>query len=491
MTVPTTPTVTLAALAETAPGARLIGEDLAVGDVAYDSRSIMPGTLFFCVPGAHVDGHEFARDAIASGAVALVVERSLEVAVPQILVPSVRASMAPIATAFFGEPSRALTLVGVTGTNGKTTSTFMMESVFRATGARAGLIGNIERHIDDEILPAQRNTPEAIDLQRLLARMRDAGVTGAAMEVSSEGLLFSRVEGTRFACGVFTNLTQDHLNTHGTMEAYFEAKMMLFRPEMSERAVVNTDDAYGRILAERSRIPLTTFAVHRDADVRGIELEVGARSSRLVAQVAGRRVPMEVPLPAAYNVSNALGVLAASVALGLPLDDAARGIAALKGVPGRVESIDAGQDFTVLVDYAHTPDALHNVLVATREITPPGARLVVVFGCGGDRDQTKRPQMGKVAAALADRCIITSDNPRTEDPDSIIAMIEQGAASTGRAFESIVDRRDAIATAVADAKTGDVIVIAGKGHESGQQFADHTIPFDDRHVAREILEGRA
>jgi UDP-N-acetylmuramoyl-L-alanyl-D-glutamate--2,6-diaminopimelate ligase len=416
------------------------------------------------------------------------VERALDVSVPQVIVPSVRSAMGPMAAAFFEQPSRAMTLVGVTGTNGKTTTTFMFESVFRALGVISGIIGTVETHIGEDILPVTRTTPEAIDLQRLLARMRDRGVGGAAMEASSEGLAFERVEGTFFSCAIFTNLSQDHLNTHGTMDAYFEAKELLFRPAMAARAIVNVDDPYGRRLVARTDLPVTTFAVEGDADVRAHSIDLSRQGSSFTVTVGGSSIPVGVRLPARYNVHNALGVLAASHALGLPLDLVADGIAALRGVPGRLEPVDAGQEFTVLVDYAHTPDSLESVLRAAREVTPAGARLVAVFGCGGDRDRGKRPLMGKVAAELADRAIITSDNPRTEDPLSIIDQIEAGAREAGRPYERIPDRREAIASAIADAGAGDVIVIAGKGHETGQQFADRTIPFDDRIVAREELE---
>jgi len=473
-------------------GARLHGDgSVPIADVAYDSRAVTPGTLFFCVPGEHVDGHDFAARSVEAGAVAIVVERPLDVPVPQVLVPSVRAAMGSLASLFFGDPSRALTLVGVTGTNGKTTTTFMFEAVFRALGMTPGVIGTVETHIGDTVLPVTRTTPEAIDLQRLLAKMRDAGVGGAAMEASSEGLAFERVEGTHFACALFTNLSQDHLNTHGTMDAYFDAKALLFRPEMSERAVVNLDDERGRALAARTDLPLVTFAIDHEADVRGHSLELARTGSSFIADVGGRSVPIRVNLPARYNVENALGVLAAARALGLPIGPVAEGIASLRGVPGRMEPIEAGQDFTVLVDYAHTPDSLESVLRAAREITRPGARLVAVFGCGGDRDRGKRPLMGKVGAALADRAIITSDNPRTEDPIAIIEQIEAGARETRRPFERIPDRREAIEAAIDGASRGDVIVIAGKGHETGQQFADHTIPFDDRIVAREALQDRS
>jgi UDP-N-acetylmuramoyl-L-alanyl-D-glutamate--2,6-diaminopimelate ligase len=478
----------LQTLAANAAGARIRGDArVLIADVAYDSRAITAGTLFFCVPGNTVDGHDFADAAVGAGAVALVVDHELPNDAPQLIVPSVRAAMGPLAAAFFEHPSRAMTLVGVTGTNGKTTTTFMFEAVWRALGQTSGVIGTVETHIGDRVLPVTRTTPEAIDLQRILAEMRAGGVQGAAMEASSEGLAFERVEGTNFACAIFTNLSQDHLNTHGTMDAYFAAKRLLFRPEMSERAVVNVGDQYGAELAARTDLPLTTFALEHEADVRARSFTMDGRGSLIAVDVAGLEVSLRLQMPGRYNVSNAVGVLAAVHALGLPVEQAAEGIASLRGVPGRMEPIEAGQDFAVLVDYAHTPDSLEGVLRAAREIIPDGARLIVVFGCGGDRDRGKRPLMGKIGAELADRAIITSDNPRTEDPLAIIEQIEVGARETGKTFERIADRREAIATAIGEARAGDVVVIAGKGHETGQEFADRTIPFDDRVVAREIL----
>jgi UDP-N-acetylmuramoyl-L-alanyl-D-glutamate--2,6-diaminopimelate ligase len=478
----------LEALTATVPGARLHGEDASVADLAYDSRHVTRDSLFFCVPGGHVDGHDFARSAIADGAAALVTERVLDVSVPQVVVPSVRSAMPPMACTFFDEPSRAMTVIGVTGTNGKTTTTFMLEGMFRSLGVRSGVMGTVETHIADEVWPAVRTTPEAIDLQRMLARMREAGVRGVGMEASSEGLAFERVEGTWFECGIFTNLTQDHLNTHGTMEAYFDAKALLFRSQMCARAAVNIDDAYGRTLVERLDIPVTTFAIDREADVRATSVAMDAKGSTVAVTAGGTSIEFRIELPGRYNVSNGLGCVAAAFALGMPLATVVRGLSHLR-VPGRMERIEEGQPFAVIVDYAHTPDSLQNVLSAARDFTPAGARLIAVFGCGGDRDRTKRPLMGRVTAELADRCIITSDNPRTEDPLAIIAMIEEGARETGRSYESIPDRREAIEAAIADARPGDVIVIAGKGHESGQEFADRKIPFDDRDVARQILKG--
>ncbi len=481
---------TLDALVPHAPGAHVRGDGATlIGELAYDARAVAPGSLFFCIPGARADGHDFAGAAVAAGADALVVERVLDLEVPQVVVPSVREAMGPIAASFFGRPSERMTVVGVTGTNGKTTTAFMLESVGRALGRTTGLLGTVETHIAGRVEPVVLTTPESIDLQRVLARMVDAGVEFASMEVSSIGLQAGRVAGTRFSCAVFTNLTQDHLDDHGTMEDYFAAKASLFDPRYTARAVVNVDDAYGRRLAASIGMDHVTFALDGGADVRPIEVSLDAGGTDLAADVAGVRIEVRVPLPGRYNVANALTVLATGVALGLPLEAVGAGIAATPGVPGRLEKVDAGQRFTVVVDYAHTPDALGNVLHAAREITPEGARLIVVFGCGGDRDRAKRPLMGRVASSLADRTIITSDNPRSEAPAEIVAEIARGARGDG-AVVSIVDRRAAIDAAIEEAGPGDVVVIAGKGHETGQRFADHTIPFDDRIVAREALEAR-
>jgi UDP-N-acetylmuramoyl-L-alanyl-D-glutamate--2,6-diaminopimelate ligase len=478
----------LAELAASYPEARIEGDAaVAVVDLAYDSRSVVPGSLFFAVPGAVHDGLAFVADAVGRGATAIVSERPAQAGVPVVLVPSVRASMGVLASAFFGDPSRAVTLVGVTGTNGKTTTTFMLERCFLAAGMIPGLIGTVETHIGSERLPAVRTTPESIDLQRLFARMRDAGVRAVAMEVSSHGLALGRVDGTTYACSTFTNLTQDHLDFHGSMEDYFLAKASLFAPRLSQRAAVNIGDAYGRRLADRCTIPLVTYAIDEtSAIVRATSMSLGRTGTDVRVATPQGQIDLRVPLAGRFNVANALAAIATCVALELPLDAAASGLAALPGVPGRLESIDAGQPYTVLVDYAHTPDSLAGLLRTAREICE--GKLVVVFGCGGDRDRGKRPQMGRIGASFADRAVITSDNPRSEDPLAIIRQIEAGARETGMRYEIEPDRRLAIRRAVEGAAAGDVIVIAGKGHETGQQFADRTLPFDDRAVAREEIE---
>ncbi len=457
---------------------------VAITDVAYRSAEVRPGALFFCVPGAQADGHDYAGEAVRSGAAALVVERFLALPVPQVRVPSVREVMGPMAAAFFGRPAEKLTLVGVTGTNGKTTTTYLLESVFRAAGITPGLIGTTGARIAGEAVPYERTTPEAPDLHRLLATMVDRGVRAVAMEASSHGLHQHRVGGLRFTCAVFTNLSQDHLDYHASMEEYFAAKARLFTPAMSEAAAVNADSAEGRRLL-RPDLPAVTYGLEAGADVRGSDV----RTSRSGIGFRVGAVEVRSRLRGLFNVYNCLAALAAARVLGIEAATAARGIAAVEGVPGRVEPVEVGQDFLVMVDYAHTPDGIENVLRAARPLVGRGGRLIAVFGAGGDRDRGKRPLMGRAATSLADLTVITSDNPRSEDPLAIIADIEPGAREGGGAYVVEPDRRAAIRLAVRAARGGDVVVIAGKGHETGQEVAGRGIPFDDRQVAAEELRG--
>ena len=462
--------------------AQIEGEpNVPVLGVSYRSADVRPGFLFFAVPGEHTDGHDHAAEAVGAGASVVLVERSLGTGVTEVLVPSVREAMGPVAGSFYGRPSDAMVVIGVTGTNGKTTITYLLERVFGAAGIVPGMIGTTGVRIDGRVIGYDRTTPEAPDLQRLLAEMRDAGVGGVAMEVSSHGLDQHRVGGIRFSCAVFTNLSQDHLDYHGSLEAYFEAKARLFSPTMTERAAVNHDSPEGRSLA--GRVSTLTFGLGEGADVRATDVRVGADG--LSFRVDGLDVHSR--LRGAFNVSNCLGALAASRQVGIEGGDAAVGIAALPGVPGRMEPVECGQPFEVLVDYAHTPDSLENVLRAARPLAGEH-RVIAVFGCGGDRDRGKRPLMGEAATRLADLSIVTSDNPRSEDPEAIVREIEAGARRGGGRYAVEVDRRAAIALALSEAEPGDVVVVAGKGHETGQEFATHTIPFDDRVVAREELE---
>jgi UDP-N-acetylmuramoyl-L-alanyl-D-glutamate--2,6-diaminopimelate ligase len=442
-------------IAALGPAEVVHGAPVEVAELAYDTHEVRPGTLFFCVRGEHRDGHDLAQAAVAAGAAALVVEHAVDAAVPQLVVPDTRAAMGPAATLFFGDPTRTLAVAGVTGTNGKTTTAFLLHAILEAAGRRAGLLTNIERRVGGELQPLGLNTPEAIDLQRLFREMLDAGDVACVMEATSIAQAQHRLDGVEFAVLVFTNLTQDHLDFHGTMDAYFDAKRALF--DHTRYAVVNTGDDYGRRLA--ADLPdAIAFDESSDA-IDGVDLGLRGRFNRL----------------------NAIGAALAARALGVDDDAIRRGIESIRGVPGRFESIEEGQPFTVLVDYAHTPDSLANVLTAAR---PLGATLLVVFGAGGDRDRAKRPLMGRVVAGLADRAILTSDNPRSEDPEAIAAEVASGAP--GR-FEVELDRRAAIGRVLEEAAPGDVVVIAGRGAEPEQELAGGKVPFDDRSVAREIL----
>jgi UDP-N-acetylmuramoyl-L-alanyl-D-glutamate--2,6-diaminopimelate ligase len=466
--------------------------EIEISRLAYDNRLAEPGTLFFCVPGFTRDGHDFAPDAIARGAVALVVERPLGLGIPEVRVASVRAAMALASAAFYGDPTADLQAVGVTGTNGKTTTAFLVHALLEADGRQTGLLGTVKSVIGGAERPVERTTPEAIDLQRTFREMLDAGDVACAMEVSSHAMELHRADAIHFAAAIFTNLTQDHLDFHGTMEEYYAAKRRLFEPGRARHSVVNVDDPYGaRLAAELGRVgPIATFAVDRDATYRAADLRTDLSGSRFTVQGPDGFVELSSPLPGRFNVYNVLGALAAVRALGVPIDTAARAIETAGSVPGRFQPVDAGQEFAVLVDYAHTPDSLENVLQAARGLLTAagqGGRLHVVFGCGGDRDRGKRPLMGEIAARLADRVIVTSDNPRSEDPEAIVREILTGA---GNGVEHDVDRRSAIATAIATAQPGDVVVIAGKGHEQGQEFeGGRKIPFDDVTVARDALGG--
>jgi UDP-N-acetylmuramoyl-L-alanyl-D-glutamate--2,6-diaminopimelate ligase len=459
-----------------------------VTDVVLDTRAVAPGALFCCVPGARVDGHDLAGKALDAGAAALVVQRPLELEAPQLLVGEVREALAPLAVAFFDHPSRRMDLVGVTGTNGKTTTTFMLEAIFRAAGRVPGVLGTVEVRVGDDRRPAVHTTPEAPDLQRLLAEMADSGVQAAAMEVSSHGLALHRVDGTRFTAAVFTNLTQDHLDFHADLDDYFRAKRRLFTSAFTPLGVVNLDDPHGRLLAGTAEVAVVTTGTGDDADWRATEVAASLEGTAFrVRSPAGSR-PVRLRLAGQFNVANAVGALAAADALGIDLDTAVAGLEALAGVPGRFERVDAGQPFTVLVDYAHTPDSLENLLRAARAVT--GGRVIVVFGCGGDRDRAKRPIMGEIAGRLADVAVVTSDNPRSEDPRAIVDQVAEGVArSAGPAgFLVEADRRTAIRTALAMAGPGDAVLLAGKGHEQGQEFAGgRKLPFDDRQVATEEL----
>jgi UDP-N-acetylmuramoyl-L-alanyl-D-glutamate--2,6-diaminopimelate ligase len=452
-----------------------------IRDLAYDARDAGPGALFFCVRGMRADGHDFAPEAVENGAVALVVERALDLPVPQLVVADSRAAMAGAAEEFFGRPTTELQVAGVTGTSGKTTTAFLLYAVLAAAGRRPGLLGTVETRVDGERRPATRTTAEAIDLQRLFREMLDAGDKSCAMEATSHGSALGRLDRVRFAALVFTNLSQDHLDFHPTMEDYFQAKRRLFFGDAPPPAAVNVGDEHGRRLADELGVagtPLVTFGFSEDADIRPESLDLSGSVTTFTA--AG--ISLRTRLRGRFNVENVLGIVAAAQLLGIPADAVAAGVESIGGVPGRFELVDEGQPFTVVVDYAHKPGALENVLRAARELT--SGRVLCVFGAGGDRDAAKRPQMGRIAAELADVPILTSDNPRSEDP---AAIAEQVLAGMNGEPAVELDRRAAIARAIELAEPGDVVVIAGKGHERGQEIAGRIVPFDDREVASEAL----
>jgi len=463
---------------------RVVGDpSVEVADLAYDSRKAGPGTLFFCVVGEKRDGHEFGARVVEAGAAALVVERELEVDVPQIVVPSARAAMAPLAARFYGDPTAELRVVGVTGTNGKTTTAFLVREILEAAGIQTGLLGTVKQVVGGVEEGVERTTPEAIDLQATFRRMLAAGDRACAMEVSSHALTLRRADAIRFEAALFTNLTQDHLDFHAGMEDYFQAKRRLFESGPGT-AIVNVDDEYGARLA--GEFECVTFSAADDgADYVAREVSFDAGGAEFAVASTDGETRVRTGLPGHFNVANALGAFAAARALGVDADSAAAGLAAAGRVPGRFEPIDEGQGFAVLVDYAHTPDSLENVLLAARRLTD--GHLISVFGAGGDRDRDKRPKMGRAGAELSDLAVVTSDNPRSEDPAAIVAEVVAGTGGGG-AVEVEVDRRAAIALALGRAAPGDTVVIAGKGHEQGQEFeGGRRIPFDDREVAREEL----
>ena len=470
-----------------------------ISALAYDSRSVADGSLFFCVRGEKSDGHEFAAEAVKAGAAALVVERPLDLGVPELQVSDGRIAMAPLAAAFNGDPTVELTVIGITGTNGKTTTAFLVRELLEAAGQRCGLLGTVQRVVGGEVEEVERTTPEAIDLQATFRRMLEAGDQACSMEVSSHALALHRAACIRFDVKVFTNLTQDHLDFHDDMEDYFAAKRLLFSaeggvPELALEggiSVVNIDDPYGQRLSEElaegprgDRVTFSAAGGEADLSARGVTYD--ASGSRFVCLSPVGEIEVETPLPGHFNVENSLAALAAAHALGLDLRRSAQALADTAQVPGRFEPIVEGQDFTVLIDYAHTPDSLENVLEAARRIT--SGRLITVFGCGGDRDRDKRPLMGRAGAELSDLAIVTSDNPRSEDPMAIIDQIRAGISEDAGEVVVEPDRRAAIAKAFAAAESGDAVVIAGKGHEQGQEFeGGRKIPFDDREVARDEL----
>ena len=446
-----------------------VAAQVEISGVTHDSRSVQPGWLLCCIRGSAIDGHRFASDAVAAGATALLVDHRLALPsdVAQIVVDDTRVAMGPVAGAFYDFPGDRLELIGITGTNGKTTTAHLLDAILGASGRRSAVIGTLTQ---------TRTTPEATDVQRRLAELREAGIGTVVMEVTSHALELHRVDSLHFAVGVFTNLSQDHLDFHETMEAYFRAKARLFDPTRSASGVVNIDDTHGRLLYDAATIPTLGF---RSSDASDVQLDT--TSATFVWR--GRRIALS--MGGAFNVMNALAAATTAETLGVPLDAIVDGLATAT-VPGRFEPIHGPQPFGVLVDFAHTPDGLERVLQAARSLVAPPGRVIVVFGCGGDRDRSKRPLMGRIATDFADTAILTSDNPRGENPLAIINDVRTGVANAHRLTVQ-PDRRQAIRDALGVAQAGDVVVIAGKGHESGQEIAGVVHPFDDRDVARAAI----
>ena len=462
--------------------------------IHYDSRRVTPESLFVALPGQKTDGHKFIEHAVRRGAAAILAEKPVGAVrrATVIRVPDAREAMARLAGQFYGHPHRKMKVIGITGTNGKTTTAFMIQRILKEAGIKAGLIGTVRYEIGERVIPAARTTPEAVELHEMMAQMVRQNCGAVVMEVSSHSLVQKRVLGIDFDVAVFTNLTQDHLDYHKTMDGYFDAKTILFNALSTNGkigvAVINVDDSHGRDLAAMPlKAAKLTFGIENEAMVRGRALAVNCVGLKFEVSTPKGDDRVTLPLFGRYNVSNALGAIGASLALGVKLPTAARALKSLPPVPGRLEQVDCGQPFRVFVDYAHTDDALKNMLTTMRESTK--GRLLVCFGCGGNRDTRKRELMGRVASELADFSVLTSDNPRKEEPRAIIAQIEEGFTQTGGTakYEVVEERREAINRILTMAEEGDVVVIAGKGHETYQEFADTVISFDDREIAREYL----
>lgn len=463
--------------------------------IQADSRKVVPGDLFICLPGYTVDGHDFAAQAVERGAVALLVERFLPIAVPQVRVRDARRAMAIVASHFFGLPTQEMKLIGVTGTNGKTTITYLLEKIFADAGYKTGLVGTIRHKVGEQWLPSRNTTPDVLELQSMFRQMADLGTEYVIMEVSSHALELGRVRGSLFRTAVFTNLTQDHLDFHASMEQYWFAKSLLFSGlgnsygKMRQYAVLNADDPSALRLARVTAHPVITYGIHHESDVQAVGIDLRPEGTTVDVNTYRGSVRLHLKMVGLFNVYNALAALAAAMLEGLELHQIRDSLEQMPGVPGRFERIAEGQDVHVIVDYAHTPDSLVNVLKAIRGFAK--GRVLCVVGCGGDRDRGKRPQMARVAVDYSDLAIFTSDNPRSEDPENILDEMEAGVQDEPRRWLRVADRREAIFEAIRRARPGDTVLIAGKGHETYQIIGQQMLPFDDREVAREALRERS
>lgn len=462
----------------------LIGEDVEVKELKYNSRKVEKGDVFCCVVGTLADGHKYAPQAVEAGAAALVVERKLDIDIPQILVENTRIAMAEMAAAYYGNPADEMVMVGITGTNGKTSTSYMLKAIAERMGKKVGLIGTIRNMIGDIIIDTERTTPESVDLQRILRQMKDENVDVVIMEVSSHSLDQKRVHGITYDVGCFTNLTQDHLDYHKTFENYFAAKKLLFA--QCKKAVINLDDSYAADMVAGMNLPVLTVGVREKADVTASEIDITTRGVQFDFNYRNVTSRFNVPIPGLFSVFNAMSAAGIALALGWTLDSIKYGLEHMVGVSGRLEPLPTGKnEFTVLLDYAHTPDALENLLKTVRGFAT--GRVVTLFGCGGDRDQAKRPIMGEIAGRFSDFAIVTSDNPRSEDPMQIIASVEDGVKKSGCEYIVIENRRDAIEYALKNARKNDVIILAGKGHENYQEINGDKHHFDEKEIVAEIL----
>lgn len=459
-----------------------------ISDIFYDSRQVNKSSLFVCITGFKTDGHIYADKAVENGAEAIVCEHDIK-NIPNnvtiIKVENSREALASIAVNFYDNPAEKLNVIGVTGTNGKTTTTYLIKSILDKVNHKVGIIGTIENRIGDEVIHTERTTPESIEIQKLFKDMQSKGVDDVVMEVSSHSLDLYRVDGCNFNIGIFTNLTQDHLDYHITFENYRNAKSKLFK--MCKKAVVNIDDATGNFMIETAENkPVITFGIDNPADLRGENIYIDSHGVKFELEYKGKKYPVELNIPGKFSIYNALGSIGACIHMGIPMEKIIEGLKDNKGVKGRFQTVASGKGFNAIVDYAHTPDGLENILITAHEFTK--GRIITVFGCGGDRDKTKRPIMGEIAGKLSDYCIITSDNPRTENPLNILDDVEKGMIKTNFEYIKIADRKEAIFYAVKKAEKGDIIIIAGKGHEDYQIFPDKTIHFDDVEIVKEAFE---
>ena len=468
--------------------------DVEVNGIEYNSQNVNGGSIFVAIKGFQQDGAEFIEEAVKKGAVGVVLEEGAamldrigDMTAGVAVVKNSRKALAALSADFFGHPSRELEVIGITGTNGKTTIAYLVESILQSAGRKTGVIGTINYRFGGKVKPAMQTTPESLDLQKMLREMVDNKINNCILEVSSHSLTLDRVYKTDFAVGVFTNLTQDHLDFHHTKENYFKAKERLFLEYNLKKAVINIDDHYGEMISKKTSAKTITISINEKGDIQARDIETSINGIKFTAKTPEGEVQIVSGLMGRHNVYNILCAIGTAIALDISLEEIKKGIGVLQNIPGRFEKIDEGQDFTVVVDYAHTDDALKNVLTAARELT--GRKLISVFGCGGNRDKDKRPKMGKIAGEYSDYTIITSDNPRNEEPVSIAAEIEQGIKQVvdSRKYCVVLDRKKAIEQAINLAKKGDFVVIAGKGHENYQLFKDQRIHFDDCEAARELI----